>query len=171
MVYWKEDVIKKVREKEIKGMKIDFTKKRKKISEEFDNLYEEIKKYIGYDPSIEMQKIEGDSSYLRKLKILEIEYNLYVSENEISIICYKNDKCISHQIYRVTGNIGEDKFGQYLRKDQIKKTSESDMLENKFFDYNQILDDLMNRAYEDVMTEMNRLKLQKMREGHNKKKW
>ena len=171
MVYWKEDIIKKVREKEIKGMKIDFTKKMKKISEEFDKLYEEIKKYIGYDPSIEMQKFGGDSGYLRKLKILGIEYNLHVSENEISIICYKDDKCISHQIYRVTGNIGEEKFGQYLRNDQIKKPSESDMLEDNFFDYNEILDNLMNRAYEDVMAEMNRLKLQKIREGHNRKRW
>ena len=170
MVYWKADIIKKVREKEIKGMKIDFTKNRRKISEKFDNLCEEIKE-IDYDSSIEMQKIGGNSDYLRKFKVLGIEYNLHVSENEISIICYKDDKCISHQIYRVTGNIGEDKFGQYLRKDQIKKTSETDMLENKFFDYDQILDDLMNRVYEDVMIEMNRLKLQKMREGHNKKKW
>ena len=170
MVYWKDDIISKVKEKEIKGMKIDFIKDRKKISEKFDDLCAEIEK-LDYDSSIEMQKNGGNDDYLRKFKVLGIEYDLYVSENEISIICYKDGKCISHQIYRVTGNVGEDKFGQYLRKDQIKKPSESDRLETKVFDYEQILDILMDRVYEAVFADIERIKLQKMRGCHNKKIW
>lgn len=157
MVNWKEDIIKRVKEekleKEIKDMVVDFKKDKEKINQEFDNLCKEIED-LDYDSSIHMNKIGGNGDCLRKFTVLGVEYSLLVETSQISIIAVK-DECESYQIYRVLGTVGEDKYTQYVRKEDIKQQlSVLEKINNKLnttdFDYNKILDTLMGSAYEEI---------------------
>lgn len=170
MSNWKENIISKVKkeklEKEIKDMVVDFKKDKEKINQEFDELCKEIED-LDYDSSIHMNKIGGNGECLRKFTVLGVEYSLLVETSQISIIAEKGESD-SYQIYRVLGGSGENKYAQYLRKEDIKPLSKLDKINNELdttdFDYNKILDTLMDRAYEEIYNKIEDLEIKSMQE-------
>lgn len=168
MSNWKENIISRVKkeklEKEIKDMVVDFKKDKEKINQEFDELCKEIED-LDYDSSIHMNKISGNGECLRKFTVLGVEYSLLVETSQISIIAVKGES-ESYQIYRVLGGSGENKYAQYLRKEDIKQLNKQDKINNELdttdFDYNKILDTLMDRAYEEINQKMQQEELDRM---------
>lgn len=171
MANWKEDMISRIKqerlEKEIKDMEVDFTKHRKEINQEFDNLCKEIEE-LDYDSSIHMNRIVGNGNCLRKLTVLGVEYSLLIEKNQISIIAKKNEGCTSYQIYRVVGDVGQDKIAQYTREEDIKLINEWSKMKNKLdtkdFDYKKILDTLMDNAYTEIYNKIEDLEIKSMQE-------
>ena len=169
MANWKEDMISRIQEerleKEIKDMTVDFTKDREKISQEFDKLCKDIVE-LEYDSSIHMEKIDKDNEYSRKFTVLGIRYWLAIKEHEISIGYTwgqsEFDFTIGKQTYQVFVGIYGSKYYKYLsysdiylnKNDKYDKYKNSIFqfkeLDSKDFDYNKILDTLMDKAYTEI---------------------
>lgn len=172
MANWKEDMISRIQEekleKEIKDMAVDFTKDREKINQEFDDLCKEIIEQ-DYDSSIQILEIIGAGGCTRSFAALGIEYRLYIKKNEIMIAAFYNENTqdMVKQTYLIEGSVGEDKSVKCFNGKGVMQLERK--LNTTEFDYNLILDILMNNAYKEVNDEIKNLKTKKQREIHENK--
>ena len=182
MANWKEDMISRIQEerleKEIKDMEVDFTKHREEINQEFDNLCKDIVE-LDYDSSIHMEKIDEVDKPSRRLTVLGIDFWLSIKKHEISIECSENHKSggyefnfsIGKQTYQVFVGKDGSKYYKYLsdyylneNDKSINPPFQSKELDRKDFDYNKILDTLMDKVYTEIKKDREDLEIKSIQE-------